>query len=899
MNAITQEFPIPNDILTSAAEVADGTMVDGTDPANPVTTGIGFLDGNSTTAAFDIEIEGSLDPKQELDARSFVEVNGQTIPNPNQNVFVLPLTFPSGDPLLQAEGEVPSFKDALTYQGAAALAKAGDTATAAAMFQSLAQPVVRAEIISLDDERNNFLRINPVKPLDPKTKYLVVITNDVKDASGEPLIAAPSYENYRDTSQPLGNALLKSVRGAVLNWEKLASGYFGFMADVYEQAGLPEGTAPTADDIVFSISFTTTAVDDVLKANAAPRTFLRSKAETDQKQSVIESLNSGAINVTGQPIDGADGKTQLIASRIYTLLTNQAEGFPLFNADLATSLSQANAAGMSLSFSDVVTGDDGEINTTLAFVLQSAAAQASLDTVVPTESGNMPIAAVIASTASGTEATLVGGDILQAPTDREVSFVNVNTADQFYESLPVAAGIAEGEITLPYFQGIPQADAALSENVAALQGYSWQANQSEALGAPSDKVTYRFPFAAKTADVTVPVTVTFPNEAALGQAAGITKPAEGWPVIIFQHGINTDRSTSLPFASTMATACANQELVGAGVSDCYVTIAIDQPLHGISPNGSYLNVAGGAEGPGLTKISDLDGASEGATERHFNYAADPTARNMAKPMSALPAELRRSGSMFINLSNFANTRDNLRQGVIDLLNLNASLSNIDDALDAVDVALGSAADDKDLNLDRVYFVGHSLGTVNGLPFVAVNNDVRGAGTNLNLPEIKGAAALMGGGMVTKLLENSESIAPTILQGLASASNGALVQGTSNLERYFSVFQGLLDGTDPINYGDKVTDQTLFTVAIGDDTIPNEADENPLELTTSTGFRIDSLSAPLAGTEPLVAQFGATTDGLPQVARYENGKQGTPVSTEPKNVFSNIIVRVGNLFKTAN
>ena len=51
---LTTQFPIPSDSLFYLSEVDDGTMLNGSDPANPVTTGIGFLDGNSVLAPIDI-----------------------------------------------------------------------------------------------------------------------------------------------------------------------------------------------------------------------------------------------------------------------------------------------------------------------------------------------------------------------------------------------------------------------------------------------------------------------------------------------------------------------------------------------------------------------------------------------------------------------------------------------------------------------------------------------------------------------------------------------------------------------------------------------------------------------------------------------------------------------------
>lgn len=888
LNGLSQEFPVPNDILTLLNPVGDGTMLDGSDPTNPVTTGIGFLDGNSTVGAFDIKLSGSIDPNQTLDARTFVEVGGNILPNPNQNVFLLPLTFPSGDPLLQADGEVPSFAEAIRFQQAAALAEIAPS-QAGAILADLAQPVARAEIISLDGGSNNVIRLNPLTPLEPKTKYLVVITNSVEDSSGDPLVASPAYQNYRDPSQPLGNSALAPFRGAILQWEQLAEGYFGFMQNVYDQAGAPF-SAPSKNDIVFSITFSTTAIDDVLKANAAPRTFFEQSARTDARKAAITDLINGEYNLTNQPIDSEEPADVGINGRIYQLLTDQSAGFELFNAELAGILTQANAGSVTLAFSDVAIDAEGELDTTLAFVLQSAASRASVDVKGST----------IETQSAGAEGGFSALQAFDVPKARDVNVVIGSTpASDLYAVLPETANIVQAEITLPYYLGIPDVTGDPVQNISLLQGYSWQSNQEDALQnpsleglpsvvAPSDRVSYRFPFAQKTGDVTVPVAITYPGAAAQAQ-----KPENGWPVIIYQHGITTDRSATLPLATAMANACIEPELnedgevigVTATGLDCYATVAIDQPLHGITPNGGTLTLAG-IPGDGLSMIRNLqeeviEGASTDATERHFNFAANAELR--AAPMATLPAQAQLSGSLFINLSNFANSRDNLRQGVLDLLNLNASLINIDD-----------------VDTDRVYFVGHSLGGINGIPFVAVNNAVAGSGVNAALPDVKASAFLMTGGGIPKLLENSPNTnfgAPRVLAGLAAASEGVLVQGSSALEIYLSVLQGVLDSTDPINYGSMLSEsRSLLTVAIGDDTIPNEANENPLNLTLPSGFQISSLPAPLAGTNPLVAQFGATADGLPKVVEYENATHGTPVSAQPQAEFGQIVLELATLFR---
>lgn len=909
-NGLTREFPVPNDILFALETAGDGTMVDGSDPTNPVTTGIGFLDGNSVSSAFDIKVSGSLDPNQSLDARSFVSANGAIIPNPDQNVFLLPLEYPGKDPLVSADGEVPSFAEAVKYQIASGLLQAGQTASASAMFSELAVPSARAEIISLDDGINNAIRINPLTPLEPKTKYLVLVTNSVEDVNGEALVASPSYQNYSDTNEPLGNPLLSAFRNAIVNWETLATGYFGFMQTVFDTVGVP-ANAPSQDDIVFSMTFTTTGVDDVLSANAAPRKFFQSSQELDARNDAIDKLIEGTLNLTDQGTTSSEPADAAINSRIYELLTDPGQSFKLYNASLDDTLTQANSAGLTLTFSDVATDGEGEVNATLAFTLQTAASQAAVDIK----------GATIASQAAAVEGGFVSSlGALEAPAPRAVNFFDTNKdASSVNGALAAPAKISEGEITLPYFLGVP----ADNTDGSVITTSSWQSNQATLLQeppamtglppvvAPSDLVTYRFPFAGETEETTVPVTVTYPDEATVSALSGgaITKPANGWPVIIYQHGITTDRSATLPLANAMAFACFDASATPPtprGDRDCFATIAIDQPLHGVVPGGSLVS--------GLTMIRDQNGqvtagASANAIERHFNFTAN--AELSPVPMAAVPDGLESSGSLFINLSNFVNSRDNLRQGVIDLLNLNASIEGMD---------IDGIANGPDLDPSRVYFVGHSLGGVNGLPFVSINNTVAGdAGTvSENLPQIQAAAILNSGGGITKLLENSPNTnfgAPRILAGLEAASDGVLVQGSSALETYFQVLQGLLDSTDPVNFGASLSQaDLLLTEIVGDgagnlpdQTIPNAADaelydQGPLELTLPSGFEIDSLPAPLAGTEPTIAQIEAkpTSEGtLPAVTRFTEGSHGTPVSADNPAVFQEMVDQISELFSNGS
>ncbi|MCS5564363.1 MAG: hypothetical protein NZ728_08945, partial [Oleiphilaceae bacterium] len=102
---LATEFVIPSDALFFLSEEEDGTMLNGTDPANPVTQGIGFLDGASVLAPIDVKISASLDSQQILDARGFVEVDGEVVPNPDQNVFLIPVEYAGGDAVFPTDAE--------------------------------------------------------------------------------------------------------------------------------------------------------------------------------------------------------------------------------------------------------------------------------------------------------------------------------------------------------------------------------------------------------------------------------------------------------------------------------------------------------------------------------------------------------------------------------------------------------------------------------------------------------------------------------------------------------------------------------------------------------------------------------------------------------------------------
>ena len=236
-----------------------------------------------------------------------------------------------------------------------------------------------------------------------------------------------------------------------------------------------------------------------------------------------------------------------------------------------------------------------------------------------------------------------------------------------------------------------------------------------------------------------------------------------------------------------------------------------------------------------------------------------------------------SAQFFLNLVNLPAARDNNRQGVVDLLNLNASLVN----LNAIDLDnfdgdgnpstnLETAATDVNVQPDgsgsNVYYVGHSLGGILGTSLVTLVNGAAQETTigNENIVPFTAAAFVTPGAGIAKLLENSPSIGARVLAGLGQSG---LTQGTSNLELFFNVSQASLDSVEPHNFAGSLVEsgtQVYLNEIYGDgsnratqdQTIPVAADVAYAgNYTAPLGM---ALPAPLAGTEPLIMQLEAAT-----------------------------------------
>ena len=777
-----RETPVISDLLFQGAADEDGT--DGTIPLiqgnpglgeagyNPIFSAAADLDGFSTTGQIDIPFSGAIDG-------SSLVTSGATA-----NVILIPLDY---DDPLTGEIQPATFKasgPAPIEASAIAFASGGNNAASG---------------------QGNILRISPTTPLLPKTRYLIVVTDGIKDASGLPVKGSSTYKALTaDFTFLIGDDASTQSKIALSNtlksYQSLAEGYAAAAGYTYSK-----------EDIVYSFTFTTGGTTSVLDAMAAPANFVESAVEGK----------------------GASFNLTLPASLRYLV-----EGYVDAERDTSGSLDETayNAAVASVL-------GDGTLNAALSGSAAAAGQVVAIHNAIPSPAPRL-------SDFSST--------IDAAADDGAGDALNLDTL--LGAALTGGTGrVANGTIKLPYYGGIPNlaanpltaayvlnkwdADDSLEADLGAVLTGADVSEADQAKFTPrSTNVTRLFPIAKPQGFLETPVSVIYS-----------TLCAGDYTPVIFQHGITSNRSSSFGVAASLFAE-----------DPCLATVAIDLPMHGLTNE----------DDAGLLAALTAEDQSD---QRHFGLTINP----LTLQPKAMTGTGDQSGSLFIQLLSFQGTRDNMRQAVMDLMNLNASL----DFMDFTDNNAGT-----DFDVSKVHFVGHSLGAILGTTFVAVNNSVGSAAVtagcttcNAMLPNITTATLANGGGQVTKLLENSNIGTSLVIPGLAALGTNAgldLGQGSSLFELTLQLFQATVDSADPINFAAKLkaTNTPVLAFEIAGNT-DNPSDQTVPVAAVGSSLLAPALPAPLAGTEPLVSELGlvgtsadiaAGTDPVQAIVRFNNG-----------------------------
>lgn len=303
----------------------------------------------------------------------------------------------------------------------------------------------------------------------------------------------------------------------------------------------------------------------------------------------------------------------------------------------------------------------------------------------------------------------------------------------------------------------------------------------------------------------------------------LSAPTNGWPVVIFQHGITGSKDNAAAIAGTLAVAG-------------YATVAIDHPLHG-------------------SRGFDVD------NDGTFDITATGT----------------ENATTYMNLSSLLTTRDNLRQSIADLIGLRVSLNNFmaaDAQINGQDVhfighSLGAIAGTGFTALANTSFgEGNPLAAMDGLFSVQASSLGMPGGSLANFllasdgfgPTIK-ATLLYSANESFKAAADQAMASGVSLEEfyagfMAQASDAEKAQINATFEQFAFAAQTVVDSGDPVNYARGVVASetpVLMIEAVGDGVIPNAVENKPL-----------------AGTEPLAALLGlegistttTSTDGAP-------------------------------------
>jgi hypothetical protein len=325
------------------------------------------------------------------------------------------------------------------------------------------------------------------------------------------------------------------------------------------------------------------------------------------------------------------------------------------------------------------------------------------------------------------------------------------------------------------------------------------------------------PVPALKTQLTVPMLIGIPRAPAV-------KPAEGWPVVIYQHGITEDRGTLALIADAAAAAG-------------FVIVGIDLPMHGIMPSDPLYALS--PTNPANAALP----ANFKAGEPTFNvdYVNNTT---LAPGADGVPDS---SGQHFINLASLLTARDNLRQGAANLIALTRAVPTLD-----LDGNPGTV----DIDATRIHFFGWSLGGIIGSAYM---------GTPYAVANIKSVSLFAAGCGIMETLRNSPGFSPVLNNGLAAAGFPA---GTSIYFEFVHAAQAAVESGDGCNYAAnwiaKPTLMQMIQGTPGDATRPTDrAVPNSSTLRLANLLGLPTITATL--TDPA---------GARALTRFTEGGHGT-------------------------
>jgi dienelactone hydrolase len=184
------------------------------------------------------------------------------------------------------------------------------------------------------------------------------------------------------------------------------------------------------------------------------------------------------------------------------------------------------------------------------------------------------------------------------------------------------------------------------------------------------------------------------------------KPAGAMPVVIFGHGLVTERRFVLAIGDALA-------------AKGYAVISIDFPYHGdrsYCAKGGPISVVDPTDG----SLTSLEPCGSGTTCNDYGKCVDAqgNGNKLAKfPVLDMPVA---TGAVFLEIEHISNSKDHFQQALIDMGALDRSLRT-----GAWQSVLGRPVD-----TSRIYYAGQSLGGIMGAVFLGTSPDISRAVLNV-------------------------------------------------------------------------------------------------------------------------------------------------------------------------
>ena len=348
----------------------------------------------------------------------------------------------------------------------------------------------------------------------------------------------------------------------------------------------------------------------------------------------------------------------------------------------------------------------------------------------------LPLANIVLSFSFSTQSTTDTLALLNAAplsgTDGSFGVVDTGLTTAILPGAPGISRIWSGTIRVPYYLTPP----SVANPTAPLTAYWTSATPPPAPLDQNSRLLTRFnPIPARVATLDIPVIMTIPTVGGPGP--------NGWPVVVFQHGITRSRGDVLPAADSFSARG-------------FATISIDLPLHGITPGSTFAALR------------------QAGRERNFDVDYFNNTTGAPGPDGVIDS----SGQsvLFLALSAPVVARDALRQGVLDLLTVVKKIPTIDYNNNGT----------PDFDPARIHVVGFSLGSWY-------------AGMVLGLNSVPKSSALpAGAGGIANTLRESVFYGAQFNAALL-AQNAALVPNSALYNALFRDLQAAVDAADPLNY----------------------------------------------------------------------------------------------------